>query len=242
MVVGKLGDQAPEQLERFHVIATILLGRWPAGAFHDVTRFGRQVWACTGRTREIDVRRPRARGTLAGMFAPDRYVAALRFAAERHHDQLVPGTQFPYLVHLVSVAAEVIASLPTPGVEADLAVACALLHDTIEDTATTRDEIAARFGEAVAAGVAALSKNAALPKAEQMADSLRRIREQPAAVWAVKLADRITNLGPPPEHWSVDKRTKYLEEAHQIADALGTASQPLDARIRQRMRDYATYC
>src|SRR5260221_9499567 len=172
------------------------------------------------------------------MFAPDRYVAALRFAAERHHAQHVPGTEFPYLVHVVSVTAEVIASLPTPGVEADLAVTCALLHDTIEDTETSRDDIATRFGEAVAAGVVALSKNQALPKADRMADSLRRIPEQPAAIWAVKLADRITNLSSPPAHWPIEKRRAYREEAQHIVDALGSASQPLDTRIRERIRDY----
>ena len=67
------------------------------------------------------------------MFSADRYVAALRFAAAAHTGKKVPGTELPYLVHLTSVAAEVIAAWPsTLGIDGELAVVCALLHDSIE--------------------------------------------------------------------------------------------------------------
>ena len=174
------------------------------------------------------------------MFDPERYVAALRFAAERHHAQRIPDSDLPYLVHVVSVAAETIAAL-RPDSDADLAVCCALLHDTVEDTPTTVAEIADRFGLAVADGVLALSKDKALPKADQLADSLVRIQREPHAVWMVKLADRITNLGPPPRSWSSDKRRRYRDEAISIADALGAASAALDARLRARIASYASY-
>lgn len=165
---------------------------------------------------------------------PDRYVVALRFAATRHAAQRVPGTELPYVVHVTSVAAEVIAAFPVE--KPDLAVACALLHDTIEDTATTYEELAAEFGVEVADGVQALTKTSG------MADSLRRIALQPREVWMVKLADRITNLAPPPAKWTRDKCRAYREEAIAIADALGAASAVLDARIRARIASYATYC
>jgi (p)ppGpp synthase/HD superfamily hydrolase len=174
------------------------------------------------------------------MIDPERYVAAMRFAAERHHAQRLPDSEFPYLVHVVSVAAETIAAL-VPGVDADLAVTCALLHDTIEDTPTTHAELADRFGIAVADGVLALSKDSTLPKAERMADSLRRIVAQPHAVWMVKLADRITNLDEPPSSWVVDKRRAYRAEAIVIADALGAASPALEGRLRARITAYAAY-
>jgi len=174
------------------------------------------------------------------MIDPARYVAALRFAAERHHAQRVPDSEYPYLVHVVSVAAETIAALVL-GVDADLAVTCALLHDTIEDTATTHAELVDRFGLAVADGVRALSKDSALPKAERMADSLRRIQAQPHAVWMVKLADRITNLDVPPRSWTAEKRQAYRDEAIVIADALGAASPLLEARLRARIAAYAAH-
>jgi (p)ppGpp synthase/HD superfamily hydrolase len=174
------------------------------------------------------------------MIDPERYVAALRFAAERHHAQRVPDSDFPYLVHVVSVAAETIAALG-PGLDADLAVSCALLHDTIEDTATTYAEVAERFGTAVADGVQALSKDATLPKPDRMADSLRRIQTQPRAVWMVKLADRITNLADPPRSWTPEKRRAYRAEAIAIADALGAASPALEARLRARITAYQAF-
>ena len=185
------------------------------------------------------------------MYSPDRYVQAMRFAAARHNTQKEPGHDLPYLVHLVSVAAEVIAALPTTKLaDPDLAVTCALLHDTVEDTVKTDeerarlvDEIVAKFGPAVSAGVAALSKDEKLPtKAEQMADSLRRIREQPPEIAVVKLADRITNLSEPPHYWSKEKCGAYRQEAILIADTLGYASAILDARLRTRAEAYKAFC
>jgi (p)ppGpp synthase/HD superfamily hydrolase len=174
------------------------------------------------------------------VYSPDRYIAALQFAALRHGAQRMPHPDVPYVVHVASVAAEVIAALAVePLPDPDLAIACALLHDTIEDTATTRADVAAAFGDAVADGVVALSKDPALPKPDRLADSLRRIRTQPKEVWAVKLADRIVNLGPPPPAWSADKRRAYCAEGHVIADALGDAHAHLAARLRARAHGYA---
>ncbi len=178
-------------------------------------------------------------------FDPDRYVAALRFAAVKHDGQRMTGSELPYLVHVVSVAAELARALepsPGPAFDADLAIGCALLHDTLEDTATTYDELVAAFGTAVADGVKALSKlDDSIPKAERMADSLRRIRAQPREVWCVKLADRITNLAPPPAHWSTDKRRAYHAEAVVIAETLAGASPHLEARIRARIAAYPAF-
>lgn len=175
-------------------------------------------------------------------FSPERYIAALHFAAARHRTQLVPGTDLPYIVHVVSVAAELIAVLAESRIDRpDLAVQCALLHDTMEDTGTRHDEIAGEFGADVADGVAALSKNEALPKAERMADSLRRIRLQPREIWMVKLADRISNLSAPPAYWTAEKRVAYRDEAIEIASALGPASPLLDGRIRERIVAYARH-
>jgi (p)ppGpp synthase/HD superfamily hydrolase len=192
-----------------------------------------EMWAMAPSIRPFDD------GRVRRMFSTDRYTEALRFAAERHHAQRVPDSELPYLVHVVSVAAEVIAALPTASIaDPDLAVTCALLHDTVEDTATNLDELAVKFGAAVAAGVAALTKNHELPKAEQMADSLRRIKAQPPEIAMVKLADRITNLAPPPPHWTKDKCAAYREEAIVIADVLGYASAALHERIRARIATY----
>ncbi|MBI2388819.1 MAG: bifunctional (p)ppGpp synthetase/guanosine-3',5'-bis(diphosphate) 3'-pyrophosphohydrolase [Deltaproteobacteria bacterium] len=172
----------------------------------------------------------------------DLYVRALRFASAAHDAQRLPDGDHPYLVHLASVAAEVIAALRAePGRDEDLAVACALLHDVVEDTEVPAAAIAQAFGDRVAAGVVALSKRDDIPKAERLDDSLRRIREQPPEVWMVKLADRIVNLTPPaPTKWTREKRLAYREEGERIHAALSGASAHLAARLRARVEGYPT--
>ena len=175
-------------------------------------------------------------------FSRDLYMRAWHFAAARHNGQNVPGSDLPYITHVGAVAMEVLATIANDEVaDPDLAIACALLHDTVEDTETTTDEIATGFGVAVADGVRALSKDKAIPKAEQMADSLRRIQEQPREIWIVKLADRAVNMDPAPAHWSMDKRRKYQLQAAAILEQLGSASPSLAARLREKIARYDAY-
>jgi (p)ppGpp synthase/HD superfamily hydrolase len=169
----------------------------------------------------------------------DAWIEAWTFAARAHRAQKLPGHDLPYLVHLGAVSMEVlVAHQQRPFERPVLAVQCALLHDTLEDTETQEAELTSRFGPEVAAGVRALTKAASLAKSAAMADSLRRIREQPAEVWAVKLADRITNLAPPPSHWTGEKIAAYRDEARVILDALGDAHAPLASRLATRIAAY----
>ncbi|MCG8424169.1 MAG: HD domain-containing protein [Proteobacteria bacterium] len=176
-------------------------------------------------------------------WSPDRYIAAYRVAAEAHRGQTVPGTDgLPYVMHISLVTMEVMTALWVDRVaDPDLAVQCALLHDTIEDTSVTYRDLADRFGRAVADGVQALSKDPKVPRDRRMRDSLQRIRQQPAEVWMVKLADRITNLQPPPARWSRVKRLRYRDEAGDIAAALGSASAHLAARIQAKIDAYRAH-
>ncbi len=179
---------------------------------------------------------------------PDLYNRALRFAGEAHGNQTVPGTDISYLMHLCQVCQEAMSAvLADPTLDGDLVMQCALLHDSVEDTETTREAVAEAFGEAVAAGVDALSKRPHGPdgepwtKDEKMADSLARILGQPREVRVVKLADRITNLQDPPPHWSTDKTARYHREAEQILAALGDASDHLAERMRLKISAYTTH-
>lgn len=170
------------------------------------------------------------------------YQKAIRFAAQKHSGQIITGTQVPYLVHVCSVAMEVIiASQHSPEFHIIDAVQVALLHDTIEDTDTGYEELSNTFSEEIAAGVLALTKNETLPKEEQMPDSLRRIKVLPKEIWAVKLADRITNLQKPPELWSTSKKSSYLEEAVAIATYLKGGNAFLEKRIHELIQSYTTY-
>jgi (p)ppGpp synthase/HD superfamily hydrolase len=92
----------------------------------------------------------------------------------------VPGKGYPYLYHISLVAMEIMTCLSVETHdEPDLALQCAILHDTIEDTGCAYIELESVFGAAVARGVQALSKKDALPPGERMLDSLERYRSKP---------------------------------------------------------------
>jgi len=154
---------------------------------------------------------------MPSQWSQEKYVASLKYAGAAHLGQKVPGSDLPYVVHVAMVAMEVIAALQAEdGLEGDLAVQCALLHDVIESH---------------------LIKS----KIEKMADSLARVKEQPREIGMVKLADRIVNLQPPPAHWSAEKRSKYLEEAIQIHEAAKSSSSFLADRLLKKISEYQAY-
>jgi len=173
------------------------------------------------------------------------YQQTLKYAAGKHvemNNQLVPGTNLPYVVHLSNVAMEIlIASQHTANFNTELAVQAALLHDVVEDTKTTLQDLRSIYGEDVTNAVSALTKNGKRPKEDRMADSLRRIKSQPKEVWAVKLADRITNLQKPPIHWDTQRMINYRAEAQTILDALGEGNAYLAARLKTKIEEYETY-
>ncbi len=170
----------------------------------------------------------------------ETYIRAWTFAADAHGNQKVPGTDHPYIHHIGLVAMEAMAASVRENTnDPDLLVACALLHDTIEDTHVTYEDIKQGFGGEVADGVLALTKDPSLPSAEaRMADSLSRIRQQPRPVWMVKLADRITNLQPPPGHWDGARIEAYRKEAALILSELGAASAYLSTRLARKIKQY----
>jgi (p)ppGpp synthase/HD superfamily hydrolase len=178
----------------------------------------------------------------SNLWSQDLYVKALRFAANAHNGQTVTGTQLPYVVHVVQVCMEVIAALQAePGHDGNLAIQCALLHDVIEDTTISDDELRREFGPSVVDGVQALTKNSTLPKEVQLRDSLDRIQRQPSEVWMVKLGDRISNLQPPPADWSRRKIIQYRQDASEIHAMLAVASPLLAERLLRKIEAYRAF-
>jgi guanosine-3',5'-bis(diphosphate) 3'-pyrophosphohydrolase len=178
------------------------------------------------------------------MVDQDTYQKAILFATAKHHNigQTIPGTNLPYLVHLSNVTMEIIfASQFSSDFDTSFAIQLALLHDTLEDTGTTFEELSSVFSLRVAEGVLALSKNKFLPKEDQLADSIQRILLQPKEVWSVKLADRITNLQQPPSHWTPAKISNYHIEAKYILDSLKGGNQYLEDRLAAKITEYKSY-
>ncbi|WP_018343429.1 HD domain-containing protein [Cytophaga aurantiaca] len=169
------------------------------------------------------------------------YQETIKFAATKHQEQkqTIPGTNLPYIVHVSNVAMEVMIAAPySPDFNLGFAVQVALLHDTLEDTSATMEDLTAIFGQHVAIAVSALTKSDTLPSSEKMQDSLNRIKLQPKEVWAVKLADRITNLQKPPLHWDVAKRNDYRNESIILLDELTGGNPYLEERLGKKIMTY----
>jgi (p)ppGpp synthase/HD superfamily hydrolase len=176
------------------------------------------------------------------IWSQDTYLKAWNFAGRAHLGQAIPGSEVPYINHVGSVVMEIMTAIALQTVEnPDLAVQCALLHDVIEDTSFTYEQLRAEFGVEVADGVSALSKDHSLPKEERMRDSLGRIIRQPKEVWMVKMADRITNLQPPPAHWPKAKIAAYRDEAVEIHRRLRGAHPAISERLLVKIEAYGSF-
>ena len=172
------------------------------------------------------------------------YQQAIKFSTAKHleKEQKVPGTDLPYVVHLSNVTMEIIiAAAYSDNFDLDFAVQVALLHDTIEDTSANFDELKNNFGIEIANAVSALTKNTDLPKEQQMQDSLTRIKKLQSEVWAIKLADRITNLQSPPKYWDNRKVIKYHKEAQIILNVLKDGNEFLAKRLEAKIEEYEKY-
>ncbi len=178
------------------------------------------------------------------MFCQENYIKTLEFAALAHKEQKTPKG-LPYLAHITCVAMEVINACEKSKLDeekANLAISCALLHDVIEDTDFTYDDIFVNFGLEVAEGVEALTKNKELvSKQDQMRDSIEKLLAQPYEVQMVKLADRITNLSIPPKHWDTEKIKAYQKEASFILSCLKNSNIYLAQRLEEKIESYNQY-
>ncbi|MFO0950979.1 MAG: HD domain-containing protein [Isosphaeraceae bacterium] len=120
---------------------------------------------------------------------------ALRWAAECHEGQVRKGSKVPYFVHVVGVAM----ILHRLGYREDVVVA-GLLHDVVEDTSATIDDVRERFGPVVAELVghgSEVKKDAEgkkRPWIDRKRDHLAALADAPAEARAVVLADKLHNL------------------------------------------------
>lgn len=171
------------------------------------------------------------------------YQIAAKFAAEKHADQQVKGSIANYMLHVSNVAMEIIfAHQQVPNFDLNIAIQIALLHDTIEDTDTTYDEIKQTFGKEVADGVLALTKDKNIQdNTACMKDSLMRIKNCSLEAKVVKIADRITNLQPPPNNWDKEKIKNYHIQSQLIYEELNGNHTYLDNRLKHKIEAYGDF-
>lgn len=146
---------------------------------------------------------------------------ALEYAATAHANQRRKGAaQEPYINHLIEVLDIVVQT--TGGTDEDTVLA-AILHDVVEDTPATYDDIAEAFGERVAKIVRENSDDMSLSKSDRRAARIAGMAQKSPEARIVKTADVISNLRAmavsPPAGWPTDRKLGYLEACRQLIDA-----------------------
>lgn len=163
---------------------------------------------------------------------------AIQFATSAHGNQVRKGNEhIPYIFHPIDVANEVIYYSGLPESEIEAASLVAILHDTIEDTAVTFQDVCDQFGEDIAQAVQLLTKDENVPQPEQLRENLDRLDNAPRLVQVTKLADRVSNLKAFPAMWDRARIGKYLDDSRLIAERLGHSSENLNARLLSRIAE-----
>jgi (p)ppGpp synthase/HD superfamily hydrolase len=163
------------------------------------------------------------------------FLKAIQYAAYQHRDQRRKGrSHSPYINHPLGVV-DILWQIG--GVRDITTLAAAVLHDTIEDTSATPEEIRERFGEEVLGIVLEVTDDKSLPKAERKRLQIVNAPHKSLRARQVKLADKINNIyemaHDPPTDWSLDRRREYLEWAKQVIDGLRGQNPALEARFDQ---------
>lgn len=160
-----------------------------------------------------------------------RVLQAAAFAAERHSNQRRKGKQAaPYINHPIGVAS----CLADAGVEDPDILAAALLHDTVEDTDTSLEELEQLFGARVAGIVAEVTDDKSLPKAERKRLQILTASKKSIEAKQLKLADKICNLRDlrdNPPHWNDERINAYYRFAEDVAEGLAGCHTSLEATM-----------
>jgi len=158
-------------------------------------------------------------------------LASIAFAAAKHRNQRRKDAEAsPYINHPLQLAHV----LATEGGVSDLkTLMAAVLHDTVEDTETSYDELVDNFGQKVADVVMEVTDDTTLPKAERKRRQVEHAPHMSKRAALVKLADKTCNLRDvahnPPAGWPLKRKREYFDWAKEVVDGLP----PVNKRLRK---------
>lgn len=169
----------------------------------------------------------------------DKLLEAISFAAYKHRDQRRKGANAePYINHPIAVAK----LLTDIAVVYDLDILqAAILHDTIEDTETTQEELFMKFGKEVTDYVIEMTDDKSLPKAERKRLQIVNAPHKSKGAKLIKLCDKICNvtdiMNNPPTHWNEQRRKEYYDWAEQVVTALDCENSDLVRLFEKRIEE-----
>jgi (p)ppGpp synthase/HD superfamily hydrolase len=159
-----------------------------------------------------------------------KLLRAASFAAQKHRAQVRKGANAePYVNHPL----EVTNILANVGKVDDINIlTAALLHDTVEDTETTPEEIEEMFGKKVRKYVMEVTDDKDLPKARRKELQVEHAPYLSRGAKQIKLADKISNItdimNNPPEGWSEQRKEEYIEWGKNVVAGLRGANADLE--------------
>ena len=156
---------------------------------------------------------------------------ALAFAADKHKNQRRKDVDAsPYINHPISLADILCNEAHITDIET---ICSALLHDTVEDTETTADELEREFGRAVRDIVMDVTDDTDLSRAARKQAQIDHAAHISQKAKLVKLADKISNLrdivNNPPAEWTLQRRREYFDWARDVIDRLRGVHPDLEA-------------
>ena len=164
---------------------------------------------------------------------------AIDFAARKHRDQRRKDEEAsPYINHPISVSL----LLAEIGGIADAEVlGAAILHDTLEDTDTTPEELEAAFGMQVRKLVEEVTDDKRLPKAKRKTLQIAHAAQLSPNAVLIKLGDKISNVldvtHSPPADWNLERRTEYLDWAEAVVNNCPRVNSALEDYFAQVIDD-----
>jgi (p)ppGpp synthase/HD superfamily hydrolase len=167
------------------------------------------------------------------------FLRAAMFAARKHRMQRRKDAEAsPYINHPLEVAAILAGE---GGVTDVLTLVAAVLHDTLEDTETTPEELAATFGPAIRDVVQEVTDDKRLPKAERKTRQAAGAAQLTDRAKLIRIADKIANVRDvthhPPAHWDLRRRLDYLLWTEAVVAGCRGVNPALEALYDRVLRD-----
>jgi len=166
-------------------------------------------------------------------------IKAYEFASLKHKDQRRKDpSKSPYINHPIQVAS----LLSQAGVTNPEIICAGILHDTIEDTQTTFQELVNEFGPNIAKMVMECTDDKSLPKVTRKQDQINHAYSISYGAKLVKLADKYANLSDiqtnPPAHWSKQEIDGYVIWAYTVCTGMEKTNDFLEGRLMEIFKSY----
>ena len=160
---------------------------------------------------------------------------AAHFSAQKHSTQRRKDENAsPYINHPISVA---LAIAQIGGVDDPEILAAALLHDTLEDTETTPEELEDEFGKKVCEFVLDVTDDKTLPKDERKRRQIEHAKKISNGAALIKLGDKISNvtdvINNPPEDWDNNRRKEYLDWAEKVIENCPKVNDKMENKFQE---------